>query len=114
VTFHATDPSGEGWAAVAAGPVSAGEPNNWHPFGQHRVVPLTWPAITGGLAVRLSRDAGGSQPSRALANLAEPWAVYRLATGTTSATDESARVRAVLDRHGDAAPVVPAVVPKTP
>ena len=115
VTFHATDGSTEDWAAVAAGPTSAGEPDNWHRFEQHRVVPLPWAAIRDGLAVRLSHDLSGTQPVAALGDLGRPWAVYRLSLDTASAADDAAHVRAVLDRHGDpATAVVPAVVPAAP
>jgi hypothetical protein len=115
VTFHATDDATENWAAVAAGPTAAGEPDHWHRFVQHRVVPVTWPAIVGGLSVRVSHDDAGSQPVPVLADVGRPWAVYRMAVSGLSPADDASHVRVVLDRHADpATPVTPAVVPAAP
>ncbi len=105
------------WAAVAAGPAALGEPGNWHPFAQHRVVAVTWPMVVGGVAVRLSRDPAdpAGHTVAALPDLARPWAAYRLAVGSGAAVDDVAHVRVTLDRHGDpAAAVVPGVVPASP
>ncbi len=116
VTFRAPGAAAERWAAVAAGP-AGGEPENWHRFGQHRGVPLSWPMIAGGLAVRVSHDAAAPATAAvaALPALAQPWGVYRLAVGEAVGTDDANAVTAQLDRHGDpAVAVVPAVVPTTP
>ncbi len=115
LTFHATDEATENWAAVAAGAATGGEPENWHRFVQHRVVPVSWPMIAGGTAVRVSRDPSGKDPLPVLGDLARPWAAYRMAVGPGRVADDVNHVRAVLDRHGD--PVLPAVpvdVPAVP
>ena len=115
VTFHMTDGATEAWAVVAAGVATVGEPENWHRFVQHRVVSVSWPMIASGIAVRVSRDAAGTEPVPVLGELGRPWAAYRMAVSASPVVDDVSHVRAELDRHGDpATAAVPMNAPPGP